>query len=86
MNSLQEDVPGAVSIIKARFPELDTPVIEKSLRNCIIAHTFPTNGILGRKAWETAVQMRRDVGDLRIDAPYDEYVVTKFADAAKNAR
>ena len=54
--------------------------------NSIQANTFSRDGIVTRKGWEQAVLLRKELGDLKTDAPYDQYVITKFAEAAINSK
>ncbi len=86
MNTIQNDLPSAIQLTAKRFPNLDIRAIEKALRNCVSAHTFPSDGVVNKSGWDTAIQLRTDVGDLKKTAPYEEYVVTRFAENAKQIR
>jgi len=75
-----------ISILKKRFPEYSENVIRNAVMNSIKANAFSKDGIVTQKGWQQAVSLRRELGDLKADAPYDQYVVTSFAEHAKQLK
>jgi len=76
---MREHPEETAEVLHKRFPEIDQGVASSALKNLIDADVYPKQPLLGKAAWDAAIQLRKDVGDLKGDAPYEKYVVTDFA-------
>jgi NitT/TauT family transport system substrate-binding protein len=76
------DFEDSAKILSKRFPEFSVSVIKSALLNAKNANSFPENGMVSKKGWDEAIKLRRELGDLKSDAPYEKYVITKFAENA----
>lgn len=76
------DFEGAVSIAKKEFPEVDEKILRSALRRLIDEHTIPVSTVLSESAWNKAIALRKEVGDLKADAPYNVNVDPSFAQKA----
>ena len=71
----------AVTVLEKRFPSLSRFVLDRAIRNCLDAGIFSTDGVTSKASWNAAIAMRTEVGDLSGPAPYEEYIVTRFAES-----
>ena len=71
-----------VEVLARRFPEYSPDIIRNAVENSINANTFSKDGIVSKRGWQEATLLRRELGDLKSIAPYDQYVVSSFAEAA----
>jgi NitT/TauT family transport system substrate-binding protein len=75
---LREHPEETAGIMHKRFPEIDQDVALSALKNLTDANVYPKRPLLEKAGWDVAIKLRRDVGDLQSDAPYEKYVVTDF--------
>jgi len=59
---------------------------QSAVVNSIKANTFSIDGIVSKKGWEQAVSLRKELGDLKADAPYTNYVITDFAERSRKLK
>jgi len=82
-NDMNTDIAAVSAVVSTRFPEIPAHVLKRALLESQKAHTFPETCQTSRKGWELAAKLRREVGDMTTDAPYEQYVVGTFADKAR---
>jgi len=80
---LFKDTDAVALILGKRFPEYSQSVIKSGLVNSLKTSTFPQDGIITEEGWRQSVLLRKELGDLKMEAPYQKYVVTSFAEKAK---
>lgn len=85
-NYIYSDLAGASEVIARRFPNFTQAEITQTLQSVLNIKTLPRDGILTTRGWQEAVKLRTEVGDLKKPAPYEQYVVTRFAEQAKNIK
>lgn len=83
MNYIRNNPTETADILVERFPEVEKSVAESAVKNMIAANVFPQNVTVSKVGWDTAIQLRKEVGDIKGNASYEDYVVTKFSAKAK---
>ena len=71
---IRENPTEAAKLMHARFPEVEEDVAQAAIENMIAQNVFPPDTTISKLGWEQAIAVRRSVGDLTIDAPYDNFV------------
>jgi ABC-type nitrate/sulfonate/bicarbonate transport system substrate-binding protein len=79
MNYIQSDFEGTVKIACADFPEVKEPIIRGALRRLISQGTIPKSPLLSEKAWDSAIALRKEIGDLKSSGSFKENVDMSFA-------
>lgn len=82
MNFIQSDYEGAVAVAKAEFPEVKEVVIREALTHLIKEGTIPRSPVLTEKAWNNAIGLRKEIGDLKSSGSFAENVDMRFAQTA----
>lgn len=85
MNFIQSDYEGAVAVAKAEFPEVEEPVVREALTHLIKEGTIPRSPVLSEKAWNSAIALRKEIGDLKSAGTFAENVDMRFAEKAARA-
>ncbi len=85
MSYIQTDYEGAVSVAKAEFPDVAEPVVREALKRLIAEGTIPASPLLTENAWNRAIALRKEVGDLKSAGSFADNVDMKFADKASSA-
>jgi NitT/TauT family transport system substrate-binding protein len=76
---IQNNPEGAVAVARKEFPELSENVVRTALNHLIAEGNVPTTAVLDRKAWDKAIKLRQDMGDLKGKGSYDDNVDISFA-------
>ncbi|HEY9756078.1 MAG TPA: ABC transporter substrate-binding protein [Oculatellaceae cyanobacterium] len=79
MKYIQSDFAGALAVAKKEFSEVPEPVLKEALKRLIDQGTIPKSPVLTRDAWDRAVALRKDLGDMKGKGSFDENVDMKFA-------
>lgn len=79
MKFIHEDFDGAFAVAKKEFPEIADPVLKSALKRLIDENVTPRSPILSPVAWDHAIALRKDIGDLQGSGNYAENVDMKFA-------
>jgi NitT/TauT family transport system substrate-binding protein len=82
MKYIHQDFGGALTIAKQEFPEVPESVLKVALKRLIDDGTTPESPVLSQKAWDNAVALRKDIGDLQGSGSYEQNVDMKFAQKA----
>ena len=82
MNYIHKDFDGAVKVACAEFPEVKEPVVRAALRRLADEGTIPKSVVLPENAWNNAINMRKEIGDLKSAGSYKENVDMSFANKA----
>lgn len=78
MSFIQKDFKGALAVAKKEFPEVSESVLEEALKRLIQEGTIPKSPVLTKYAWNRAIALRREIGDLKGKGSYEENVDMKF--------
>lgn len=89
LDFIRSNRPQTLAFLKARFPEIKPEVAEAALQRVLAENIIPPTSVTGDKAWEKAINLRVEAGDLK-GAPassYDSLLDNTFAtNALSNCR
>lgn len=83
INYIRNNPTETADILVKRFPEVEKGVAESAIKNMTAANVFPQNVTVSKASWDSAIQLRKEVGDIKGSASYEDYVVTKFSAKAE---
>ncbi len=86
MTYIQKDYEGAVKVACSDFPEVKESVVREALKRLINEGTIPKSPMLPANAWNNAIAMRKEIGDLKSSGAYKENVDMRFAEKVKPAQ
>jgi NitT/TauT family transport system substrate-binding protein len=61
----RENPTEAIEIASKRFPSLDKEVVAQALKRMIDTNTLPKTTVISQEAWDKAIDLRIDSGDLK---------------------
>jgi len=79
MNFIQKDFEGTVAVAKKQFADVPEPVIREALKRLIQEGTIPKSPVLTKGAWDRAIALRRELGDMKGSGSFADNVDMKFA-------
>jgi hypothetical protein len=82
MNFIQKDFDGALAVAKKEFPEVQEAVLKEALTRLIKEGTIPKSPVLTKDAWDRAIALRKQLGDLHGEGSFKDNVDMKFASMA----
>lgn len=82
---IREQPDEVVDILTKRFPNVEQTVARAAVIRLIENNNWPEHAIVNRDGWEVATDVRRAIGHITQVAPYETYVITTFAERAKEA-
>jgi NitT/TauT family transport system substrate-binding protein len=74
-----ENPDEAISIAKSRFPSISPAIAEQAMKRMLDGRTYPQNAVITTEAWQKAVQLRVDAGDLPNIETAKPYLDNSFA-------
>ncbi|MDZ4835665.1 MAG: ABC transporter substrate-binding protein [Candidatus Melainabacteria bacterium] len=80
MDYIHQDFDGAVEVAKQEFPEVKPEIVKDALARLRDSGTIPKSPMLPKSAWDKAISMRRDLGDLDSAGTYEENVDMSYLD------
>ncbi|HWQ60248.1 MAG TPA: ABC transporter substrate-binding protein [Candidatus Fimivivens sp.] len=83
MDYIRQHPNEAADFLSVRFPEVPKDIARNAVENMIKAGVFPEDTVVTRSGWDAAIQTRLEVGDLRSEATYENYVDARFSERAK---
>lgn len=86
MAYIQKDFEGTVKIACADFPEVKEKVVREALKRLLNQGTIPQTPLLPEAAWQNAVNLRREIGDLKSAGSFKENVDMSFARQALSSK
>lgn len=75
----------ALHLLSHRFPEISTDVAKAALDRVLREDIVPSDGVITAEAWDKAIALRRQVGDVQTPKPMQSYVDTTYAEWAKSS-
>lgn len=78
----REDPEDAIAIAVHRFSDVDPSIISTATRRMIDELTLPSSTVITVTAYEKAIAVRLDIGDLEKPIPFDDAVDNRFAEEA----
>ncbi len=82
MEYIHNDFDGALEVAKQEFPDVKPEVVKDALARLRDSGTIPNSPVLPEQAWNNAIALRKDLGDLKSEGSYGENVDMSFVDAA----
>jgi NitT/TauT family transport system substrate-binding protein len=79
MKFIRADFEGAVAVARKEFPEVAEPVVREALKRLVAEGTVPATPVLTKQAWDRAISLRREIGDLKGKGSFEENVDMTFA-------
>jgi NitT/TauT family transport system substrate-binding protein len=79
MNFIQKDFDGALAVAKKEFPEVSEPILRDALKRLMQAGTIPRSPVLSKYAWDRAIALRKELGDIKGSGSFEQNVDMKFA-------
>lgn len=73
----------AAEIMAKKFPEADQSISENAINNMVKANVIPQSVVVSQSSWDAATQLRKNAGEIKGMAAYEDYVVTSFAKNSK---
>lgn len=80
------DETGAIEIAAKLFPKLDKVVVGNAVKRMVADKTIPDHAAMSDEAWQKALQVRVDIGDLKEMKPTSEGVDNSFAIIAEKKK
>jgi len=78
-----ENKQGAIDVAAALFPKIDKKVVANAVNRMVDEKTIPDHAAVGADAWQKAIQVRVDIGDIKVIKPMNEAVDNSFAEKVK---
>jgi NitT/TauT family transport system substrate-binding protein len=72
-----------LSMLEKRFPEIKREIAKEALERVIAARIIPEDLTISTGAWNKAIQLRKDAGDIAAPKNIETYVDNSFAERAK---
>jgi len=82
MTFIQKDFTGTLAVAKKEFPEVPEPVLKEALKRLIEQGTIPKSPQLSKDAWDRAISLRKQLGDLKGQGSFEQNVDMKYANKA----
>lgn len=83
MKYIRENRKGTLAIAQKEFPEVSGTVLADAIDRLIKSGTTPAAPLLNKTAWDNAVKLRKDLGDLKGSGSYEQNVDMKFVQSVK---
>jgi len=80
----REQQDSALVLLSKRFPEIHATVARNAFQRVIDEGIIPATPVLSDEAWNSAIQVRVEVGDVEELQPSSTYVDNRFALSAEN--
>ncbi len=84
-NYIRNNLDGAAAVAHAEFPELSLEVCKNGVNRMVEANTVPASMQMSDKAWQQAIILRVQAGDLKAATPMADNVDNSFVVTAEKA-
>ncbi len=78
MQFIHNDPDGAIAVAREEFPESSESVIKAALNRLRESKTVPQSPMLNTEAWNNAIKLRREIGDIEGPGSYEDNVDMSF--------
>jgi len=78
MKFIHTDPQGALKIAKEEFPEGAPDVIKEALDRLVSSGASPAWPLMSKKAWDNAISLRRQLGDIKSGGAFEQNVDMSF--------
>lgn len=80
MEYIRSDFDGAVEVAQRQFPEVKPAVVRDALARLRDSNTIPESPALPKQAWDAAIALRHELGDLKGAGTYEENVDMSYVE------
>jgi NitT/TauT family transport system substrate-binding protein len=80
MDYIHTDFDGAVAVAQKEFPEVKPAVVKDALARLRDSKTIPADPHLPKQAWDAAIALRHELGDLKGAGTYEENVDMSYVE------
>jgi len=84
LNAIRSDRERALAILAKRFPEIDHSIAKAALDHVVKGNIIPSTVQISEEAWNKAINLRVEIGDLKNPKAFSVYVDNTFAQAASD--
>jgi NitT/TauT family transport system substrate-binding protein len=78
MQYIHNDFDGAVAVAQKEFPEVKPALVKDALARLRDSGTIPVSPELPKTAWDAAIKLRHELGDLKSAGNYEDNVDMKY--------
>ena len=82
INYIHSDFNGALAVAMKEFPKVDKDILNNALTRLISEGVIPRSPVLSEEAWNKAIKLRQDVGDIKGMGVYADHVDMHYAQKA----
>lgn len=86
MDYIHKDFDGAVEVAKQEFPDVKPEIVKDALARLRDSGTIPQDPMLPKTAWDSAITMRKDLGDLKSAGTYEENVDMSYLGSSSGSK
>ena len=62
-----------------RYPNIDFQIVQNAIKRMVESNTIPPNAVISPNAWNAAVKIRVEVGDLKSSSYAEDVMDMRFA-------
>ncbi len=78
MKFIRKDPKATLDIAKKEFSDVPEPVIKDALDRLVSSGTTPASPMMTKSAWDNAIALRKDLGDIKSGGSFEQNVDMKF--------
>lgn len=78
MQYIRSDYEGTIAVAKKEFPEIDEKVLRAALTRMLDEGTIPKSTLMTRDAWDKAIALRKETGDIKTGGDFAANVDMSF--------
>jgi len=76
----------AIAYANKRFPALSDAIVSAAMKRVINAKTLPVSTVISKDAWDKAIKLRQEVGDIKSLDVAESVLDMSFAEQAKKVK
>ncbi len=85
LHFIRSNPDSSLSLLSKRFPEIDKDVAYDAFNRVVNEGIIPITTATNRNAWEKAINLRKETGDIKNPKIFEYYINNKFAKSAEEA-
>jgi NitT/TauT family transport system substrate-binding protein len=70
MRYIHRDFEGTIAVAKQEFPDVSEKILRIALTRMLNEDTIPSSPVMTKEAWDKAIALRRETGDLKGDGSF----------------
>ncbi len=84
LNFIRNNPKKALSFLRKRFPEIKQDIAKKALERVLKENIIPKKTIIEESAWDKAIKIRIDAGDIKQKGDFTTYIDNNFSKISCN--